>query len=89
MELRQNARLASTRPIAWAVAVLIALMLGLISGYVLASSAQTRSTGAGTPPLAVVESPRIGGPGGQLGDVPLPNQAARAGGPGGQLGDAR
>jgi hypothetical protein len=88
MELRQNTRLATTRPIAWVVAVLIALMFGLLGGYVLASSALTRQTGIGAPPIVSVESPRIGGPGGQLGDAPLPDQTSRAGGPGGQIGDA-
>jgi hypothetical protein len=88
MELRQNMRLATTRPIAWVVATLIALMVGLTSGYVLASSTLGRQTSAGARPVSSLESPRNGGPGGQLGDAAQPAQASRGGGPGGQLGDA-
>jgi hypothetical protein len=85
MELRQNMRSVTTRPIAWLTAILVALAMGLISWYALQSSAPTRLPGIAKPPIISVDLPRNGGPGGQVGD---PDQAARVGGPGGQIGDA-
>ncbi len=85
MELRQNMRQAATRPMAFVVAVLFALMLALIGWYVRPISAVNHSTGVRAPIVTSVESPRSGGPGGQIGD---PDQTSRVGGPGGQIGDA-
>lgn len=85
MELRQNMRHATTRPMAWVATLLIALVLGLIGWYVIGSSAPRPQTGVVTPHATSIESPRIGGPGGQVGDA---DQAPRVGGPGGQVGDA-
>jgi hypothetical protein len=85
MELRQNMRIAATRPTAWFAAVLIALAIGLISLYTLQGSTPAHTIGVGAPPMTSVDPPRNGGPGGQVGD---PDQASRVGGPGGQIGDA-
>ncbi len=87
MELRQNMRRATTRPMAWVVAMLLALMLGLMVGYVLASIAPAHPTGVGQAPVITGDSPRNGGPGGQIGDSTEPNQTSRGGGPGGRIGD--
>jgi hypothetical protein len=84
MELRQNMRIAATRPTAWLAALLFAVALGLITLYALQGST-AHTTGIRTPPMTSVDPPRNGGPGGQVGD---PDQAARVGGPGGQIGDA-
>jgi hypothetical protein len=88
LELRQNMRRATTRPMAWVTAVLVALALGLITWYALPSSALTHRTGVVTPLASSVASPRNGGPGGQIGDAPQPDQTSRDGGPSGQIGDA-
>ncbi len=85
MELRQNMRSVTTRPIAWLAAIFVALALGLISWYALQSSTPTHQIGVDKPSIASVDPPRNGGPGGQVGD---PAQASRTGGPGGQIGDA-
>ena len=85
MELRQNMRIAATRPTAWLAAVLLAVALGLISLYAFQGSTPAHTTGIGTPPMTSVDPPRNGGPGGQVGDL---DQASRVGGPGGQIGDA-
>jgi hypothetical protein len=87
-ELRQNLRHASSRPIAWDSAVLIALALGLLAWYALPSSAPAHRTSAATPLATSVVFTRNGGPGGQIGDSPQPDQTSRDGGPGGQIGDA-
>jgi hypothetical protein len=88
MELRQNIRRATTRPMAWTAALLIALALGLMGWYMHPSSAPTHKTSVVSALATTVESPRNGGPGGQFGDAPQPNQTSRVGGPGGQFGDA-
>jgi len=85
MELRQNMRRVTARPIAWLAAILVALALGLISWYALQSSTPTHQIGVDKPPIVSLEPPRNGGPGGQVGD---PDQASRTAGPGGQIGDA-
>jgi hypothetical protein len=85
MELRQNLRHATTRPMAWVATLVIALALALVGWYVIGSSAPRSQAGVATPQATSIESPRIGGPGGQVGD---PDQAPRVGGPGGQIGDA-
>lgn len=86
MELRQNTRYVVNRPMAWVVVILTALMLGLMAWFTHPTTALTHSTIA-TPIATAVESPRSGGPGGQIGDAPQQNQPPRVGGPGGQLGD--
>jgi hypothetical protein len=88
MELRQNIRRVTTRPMAWVVAILLGLMVGLMGWYVRPITAPTHSTVVSTRIVNSVESPRIGGPGGQIGDAPQPDQTSRVGGPGGQFGDA-
>jgi len=88
MELRQNIPHAATRPMALVVAVLIALILALVGWYMRPISAVNLSTGVRAPIVTSVESPRSGGPGGQIGDAPQPDQTTRVGGPGGQFGDA-
>jgi hypothetical protein len=85
MELRHDLRSVTSRPIAWLTAILVALALGLIGWYALQSSAPTHSTGVDKAPMTSADTPRNGGPGGQVGD---PDQASRVGGPGGQIGDA-
>ena len=85
MELRQNMRSVTIRHIAWLAAILVALALGLTSWYALQSSTPTHPITVDKPPIASVDHPRNGGPGGQVGD---PDQASRVGGPGGQIGDA-
>jgi len=86
-ELRQNLRYASTRPMAWVAAVLVPLALGLMTWHALPSSAPTHRMSVVTPLATSVVSPRNGGPGGQVGDSPQPDQTSRDGGPGGQIGD--
>lgn len=88
MELRQNIRHAATRPMAFVGAVLFAVLLALIGWYVRPISAVNHPTGVRAPIVTSVESPRSGGPGGQIGDAPQPDQTTRVGGPGGQFGDA-
>ena len=88
MELRQNIPHAATRPMALVVAVLIALILALVGWYMRPISAVNLSSGVRAPIVTSVESPRSGGPGGQIGDAPQPDQTTRVGGPGGQFGDA-
>ena len=88
MELQQNLSRAATRPMAWGAAVSVALLLALIGWYMRPIGALSHATGLRTPIVASVESPRVGGPGGQIGDAPLPDQTSRVGGPGGQIGDA-
>ena len=78
MELRQNMRHAATRPRAFVVAVLFALMLALIGWYMRPIGAVNHSTGVHAPIVTSVESPRSGGPGGQIGDAAQPDQTARA-----------
>lgn len=88
MELQQNIRRAATRPMAWVAVVSVAVLLALIGWYMRPIGALSHATGLRTPIVISVESPRIGGPGGQIGDAPQPGQTSRVGGPGGQLGDA-
>jgi hypothetical protein len=88
MELRQNIRHATTRPMALVVAILSGLILGLMVWYVRPITTLTHPTIVRTPIVTSVESPRSGGPGGQIGDAPQPDQTTRVGGPGGQFGDA-
>lgn len=64
MELRQNMRRLSTRPMVWVVAILFALMVGLLVGYLVASNAVTHPTSVGAVPV-ISATPR--------------EQAARAG----------
>jgi hypothetical protein len=73
---------------AWVVAMLFALMVGLMGWYVRPIAPLTHTTIVSAPIVSSVESPRIGGPGGQIGDAPQPDQTSRVGGPGGQFGDA-
>jgi hypothetical protein len=68
MELRQNIRSVTTRPVAWLTAILVALALGLISWYALESGTATHPTRVNKPPTTSVDTPRNGGPGGQFGD---------------------
>lgn len=84
MELRQNMRVAATRPIAWLTAVFVVIVLGLVVWFALQNSTPARSSGQGSPLLTSTDVPRSGGPGGQVGD---PDQRPRDGGPGGQIGD--
>jgi hypothetical protein len=88
MELQQNLRRAATRPMAWGAAASVVLLLAIIGWYMRPIGALSHATVLRTPIVAIVESPRVGGPGGQIGDAPLSDQASRAGGPGGQIGDA-
>jgi hypothetical protein len=88
MELQQNLRRAATRPMAWGAAVSVALLLALIGWYMFPIGPLNHATGIRTQIVTSVESPRAGGPGGQFGDAPLPDQTSRVGGPGGQVGDA-
>jgi hypothetical protein len=88
MELRQNVRRAATRPMARVAALFVALALTLIGWYVLPSSAPTNPTSVVKLLPTSAESPRGGGPGGQVGDAPQADQTSRLGGPGGQPGDA-
>jgi hypothetical protein len=88
MELQQNMRRAATRPMAWVAAVLVALALGLTGWNMRPIAAPPHPAGVRMPIVASIQSPRVGGPGGQIGDAPLPDQTSRVGGPGGQFGDA-
>jgi len=88
MELRQNMRRAATRPMAWVAAVSVALALGLVGWNMRPIVASPHPPLVRTPSVASIETPRGGGPGGQIGDAPLPDQTSRVGGPGGQVGDA-
>lgn len=49
MELRENARRVSTRPLVLIVALLSALAIGLVGLYALESSTAPTSVGTGTP----------------------------------------
>jgi hypothetical protein len=85
MELTQKMNRAPSRA-AYVVATAAALGLGLVGGWALHPSAVVAQPAAVAVPSATSpESPRVGGPGGQVGDV---DQAPRLGGPGGQVGDA-
>ena len=87
MELQQNMRRAATRPMAWVAGVLIALALGLIGWNMRPIVAPPQPALVSKPIVSIIESPRVGGPGGQIGDATLPDQTTRVGGPGGQIGD--
>lgn len=87
MELQQNMRRAATRPMTWVAGVLVALALGLVGWNMRPIVAQPQPALVRMPIVAIIETPRVGGPGGQIGDAPLPDQASRVGGPGGQIGD--
>ena len=87
MELQQNLRRAATRPTAWGAAVSVALLLALVGWYMRPIGALNHATGARMPIVASIQSHRVGGPGGQIGDAPLSDQTPRVGGPGGQIGD--
>jgi hypothetical protein len=87
MEFQKNMRRAATRPMAWVAGVLVALALGLIGWNMRPIVSPPQSTLVDKPVVAILESPRVGGPGGQIGDAPLPEQSTRVGGPGGQIGD--
>lgn len=88
MELQQNMRRAATRPMAWVAAAMVALALGLIGWNMRPLATPPHPAGFRMPSVASVQSPRVGGPGGQIGDAPLSDQTTRVGGPGGQVGDA-
>lgn len=79
MELGQNVRRASTRPMAWAATVLMTVLVAVICWYAFprgsdsASSPVTRPAAAQPPLLdrnAERQPTRNGGPGGQIGDTP-------------------
>jgi hypothetical protein len=89
VEVQLNKSRETTRSMAWVAALGAALALGLMGWYALANSASTHSTAVVTPPAVSSESPRNGGPGGQIGDTAQPPQTTRSGGPGGQIGDAQ
>ncbi len=88
MELQQNMRREATRPMAWVAAALVALALGLMGWNMRPIAAPAHPAGVRTPMVASIQSSRVGGPGGQIGDATLPDQTSRVGGPGGQIGDA-
>jgi hypothetical protein len=84
MELRQNMRRATTRPMAWAAAILSALAIALIGWTALTTGVPSHATNVGTAPATSanalldrnaerqqqVQTSRKGGPGGQIGDAP-------------------
>jgi hypothetical protein len=84
MELRQNMRRATTRPLAWAAAILIALAIGLTGWNALTTVAPSQATNVSMAPattaIALLDrnaerqqqgpTSRMGGPGGQIGDAP-------------------
>jgi hypothetical protein len=84
MELQQTIRNGTARPMAWLAVVLVGLILALVIWSSRLTSAPTHPI-VSRPAIAIsVGSPRDGGPGGQVGDLP----PSRSGGPGGQVGDA-
>lgn len=83
MEFRQQLRPATTRPTAWAGAILIALALAVLSWQTISVIRASHSTARSSMPTATsiplsdrnaerqpVPSPRPSGPGGQIGDAP-------------------
>jgi len=84
MELRQNLRRPTARPIAWVATILLAMAIGVIGWQALPNSALVRSTTVSNSPATAPASlldrnaerlqqtpiSRDGGPGGQIGDVP-------------------
>ena len=71
--------------VTWVVSTLAAVALGLAGGWYLhPNAAAAQPTAAPAPSAASLEPPRVGGPGGQVGDI---DTGSRVGGPGGQLGD--
>lgn len=88
MEFHQNTRPTTTWPVAWFAAIVFALVLGLMSWSAMRSGAPTPASNVLAPFVPSIQSARLGGPGGQIGDAPQPGLIARIGGPGGQIGDA-
>ena len=55
MELRQNMRQATTRPLAWAAAILIALALGLVVWYAVPKTMPNHPASAPKPVVTSVD----------------------------------
>jgi len=86
MELAPRMRRTPSTPIAWIAATLCALAVGFTAGwYVHPVNSPTQAAAVAPPAVTTVETPRVGGPGGQVGDA---DPSPRVGGPGGQVGDA-
>lgn len=86
MGLTKSMHRSPSTPVAWIAATLCALAVGFAAGwYVHPDNSTTLAADVTAPPVISVGSPRIGGPGGQVGDA---DPSPRAGGPGGQIGDA-
>ena len=83
MELRQNMRRATTRPMAWAAAILSVLAIGLIGWTALTTGAPTEATNVSTAPETTANALLD-----RNAERQQPGQTSRKGGPGGQIGDA-
>lgn len=83
MELRVNMQRAASRPMAWLAAMLIVLAVGLLSLQTIADVRATRHTSTVRSPSPTAaplldrnaerqpgQTPRAGGPDGQVGDAP-------------------
>lgn len=85
MELTKSMHRTPSTPVAWIAATLCALAVGFTAGwYVHPANSRTQAANVTPPPVISVESQRIGGPGGQIGDA---DPSPRVGGPAGQIGD--
>ncbi|MDQ2943394.1 MAG: hypothetical protein M3R21_06975 [Candidatus Dormibacteraeota bacterium] len=56
MELRQNMRYATTRPVAWVAAISLALALALIVSYAVPKSTPNHAANASKPSVTTVDS---------------------------------